>query len=158
MNKLLIVLIILILLSYLRYNLKYRDEYEIIQLTPSKLTYDILNEKNPIVVDSDVGDVQGFVSKAFKYTYLYDSKRTIDSIDDIIDNNAKFVVLHTKEDNAIEIMNPKYKKNNYKSVVVKIKRNQLLILPMYWRFKSSKSVECIFLHDIFSCLYQAFAI
>jgi hypothetical protein len=110
------------------------------------------------VVDSDVDDIDGLVSKVFKYLYVYETKQTYEKPEQVVRNNAKFAVLHVKEPSDIEIINPKFKTEDYKSVVIKVKNSQLLILPMYWRFKSTGPVDCIFLHDLFSSVYQAFAV
>ena len=155
MNKLLIVLLILVLVMYIRYNLKYNDEIQILQMLPAKLTPDILAEKNPIIIDGCQDTPSVLVRKAFAYMYLYTTNWTYTE-GTLIKNNARFVVITTDNETEIEIVNPKYThKTNYKSVVVKLHKGEIFILPMYWRFKADTNLECIAIHDIYSSVYQA---
>lgn len=155
MNKLLLTLIVLIIFLVLRFNLKYHDHYEILQVSPSQLTPSILNEKNPIVIYNNSTDTpEGLVDKAMKYMFLY--KITQHYNDEKVHHiKSKYALIYSQMLNDIEIINPKYSNaDDYQSVSVKLQQGNLIILPMYWRFKSSKPCECIYIHDIFSCFYH----
>lgn len=160
MNTLVLVLVVLCSVLYIRYNLKYQDTYEILQLSPSKLTPAILAERNPIVVQN-AGDMEDIVKKAFKYTYLYKVKKKCDTPnnDKPLKVKARFVILMPSDPDVsnyqVEIINPKYKGDSYQSVVVKMKTDQALIIPVFWRYKTTEPTKCIFLHDMFSCFYQS---
>ena len=160
MNKLLIILIILVIVLYVRFNLKYSPNYEILQIYPSQITPELLNEKNPIVIetieDKNVGDL---ITSALKYLYLYKLEYMYQPKELPVKNNAKYVFITTKSQNSdIEIINPKYKQSdNYKSVSVKLNPKQVLILPSYWRFKCDNNLNCVSVHDLFSSFYQTFA-
>lgn len=155
MNTLLFILIILIILLVLRFNLKYNEHYEILQVSPSKLTPSILHERNPVVIynnSTDSPDV--LVDKAMKYMFIY--KTTQHYQDDKIHQvQSRYALIFSNEHTEIEIINPKYSnKDDYQSVSVKLQNSNLLILPMYWNFKSDKSFSCIYIHDIFSSIYH----
>lgn len=154
MNKLLIVLLALVVLMYIRYNLKYNDEIEILQMLPAKLTPDILAEKNPIVLEGCRDPPSVLVRKAFAYMYLYTTKWTY-TPGTLVKNNARFVVMTTEDETDIEIVNPKHThKTDYKSVAIKLHKGEIFILPMYWRFKAEAPLECVSIHDIYSSVYQ----
>ena len=157
MNKLFLILIVLVILLYIRYNLKYEDDYQILQLNPSKLTPELLGEKRPIIVYGCEDPPQVLIQKAFRYTYLYCTKQSLFA-EKIIKNTSKYAVISTDGECEIEIINPKYNKTDYKSVVIQLKNTQFLILPIFWRFKSSITVNCIYVHDIFSSMYQSLSL
>jgi hypothetical protein len=157
MNKLLIVLIVLIVILVIRFNFKYNDYYEILQVYPSQLTPDILYEKHPVVVYNNSTDTpEQLVDKAMKYMFLYKITQHYEADKKKIHNvKSKYALLYSNEPCEVEIINPKYKSNeDYRSISIKLKKGNLLILPMFWKFKSEYGMECVYIHDLFSCFYH----
>jgi hypothetical protein len=160
MNTLVVVLVCLAVVLYIRYNMKFQDKYEILQLPPSKLTPSILSERNPIVIQN-AEDVADIIKKSFKYTYMYKVEKVYDLpiAGKPLKVNARFAIVTpvagSSEGIDVEIINPKYKGDDYQSVVVKMQQGQALVLPIFWRLKTETSVRCTFLHDMFSCFYQS---
>jgi hypothetical protein len=160
MNKFLIVLLVLVSILYIRFNLKYQDHYEILQVKPSKLTPDLLYEKNPIVIYSD--RVEGLsdspeeiINKSMKYMYLYKYSNEYSPIDTIIENKAKYLFISAKTNCEVDIINPKYKSTeNYECATIKLKVGNILVLPCFWKYKSTSTLNCVFVHDIFSTVYH----
>jgi hypothetical protein len=118
------------------------------------LTPDTLNEKLPIIIQNFNGDEQQLISSALKYMYIYTQKDIQKSSDKPIINTSKYLFISTDVPTEIEIINPKFDKENYKSVSIKMKPDNILILPIFWMYKCDKDLECVYVHDIFSVLYQ----
>ena len=160
MNKLVVSLVVLMFLLYMRYNLKYSKDYEILQIKPSKLRPELLRELNPIIVERGTEDTQDIVRKALKYMYIYTRRQSYPHLEGkLVKNNARYAIVETKDDETadLEIVNPKYNKTpeDYRSVVVRLKRKQIVIVPMFWRFGSNRPIECTYVHDVFSSTYQS---
>jgi hypothetical protein len=164
MNKLSFVLVILVIILYVRYNLKVSPQFELIQIHPSQLTPDLLNEKNPIVLvdTSNEEEPMDIIRKSLRYMYLY-MMRVLRASESslIIKNKAKCLfVFSSSEPIEIEVIHPKYTDKDYVSVPIKLSKNQCLILPLFWKYKivyegkKEDNVNCVAVHDFFSCMYQ----
>jgi hypothetical protein len=156
MNKLLLIVIGLIICIYIRYNLKYNDAYEILQAKPQQLTPKLLHERNPIVVES-LGHMSETITASFKYLYLY-KKESIVPIQEFITNTSRYCVIQNNDAAPVEVelLNPKYKiGDNYQSVSIRLYAGNILVVPMYWRLRSTVPIGCVFLYDTFSAMYQA---
>ena len=172
MNKLLIVLLVLVIVLYVRYNLRHQEKYEILQLPSSKLTPDILAERNPIIVTDFSDEPRFLIRKAFRYQYTYvkEVMYTAGS-DKIIKNYGRYAIISMTSSNKnttlnVEVINPKYKqKNEYQSVLLKVRPSHVLVLPMFWRFKltiedsqgmqTDFKISCLYVNDMFSSMYQS---
>ena len=157
MRVLSVVLIVIIAFIYIRYNMVYNDHYEILQASPSALTWELLREKNPIVVlVSNDQSLDG----AFKYLYLTKSTSHVQPTHTVHLNKARFSVLRrpmtTENDNKpqtakVEIINPKYKNDpNYTSVEVLLNTTKALILPQHWLYKANTDLFVESYHGFFS--------
>ena len=70
-------------------------------------------------------------------------------------NNAKYLIMWGYEqDLMVNIANPLNK--NY--VTVKLKPNQVLILPHQWYFNTNKNLQTIWLYDVISLLQKYLAL
>ena len=57
--KILIVFIIILIISiYINYDLKYNDNFQILQLSSNKINQDILYEKYPIIIEDKINDME----------------------------------------------------------------------------------------------------
>lgn len=165
MNKFIIILIVLIIILYIRYNMKVSTTLEILQIQPGQLKLDLLNEKNPIVVQNVSDDLNVLVKKSLKYLYLYtiSCHHHSHETDKIMTNLGRYMMIKNTSDTSfeIEIVHPTNKsKENYEFVSIIIHPTNVLILPMFWKYKwvtSREGKECIFVHDLFSSVYQTFS-
>lgn len=171
MNKTLsIILIILVILFYVQYYSKYNYDYTIVQLYLDQITANHLLEKNPIVIYDQVIEPAHLLKTLFKYMYLFSSSQNIYDKNYVHTNSSKYMLLYSKTESInINIINPKYnkilalKKNkstktfselyevNY--ITIKLKPNQVLVLPSLWSFHSYQNVSTISLQDLFSAIY-----
>jgi hypothetical protein len=166
MNKFIIILVVLIIILYIRYNIKYSSVFEILQIQPSQLKLDILNEKNPIIIQNVSDDLNTLVKKSLKYIYLYtiSCNHKINETDKVSSNLSRYMMIRNTSDKSfeIEIIHPKYKsKDDYKFVSVIIHPQNVLILPIFWKYKwvsaGVENKECVFVHDLFSSIYHTFS-
>ena len=155
MKPLTIVLLVLVAFIYIKYNMSYTNHYEILQASPRSLTWDLLREKNPIVITRNQN-----LDDAFKYLYI--TKQTVDLLpsDSPSTNKARFCVLRMMQNqkgaSRIEIINPKYKNDkNYQSVEIILNDTKSLILPQHWMYKKDTHISCDSYHGWFSLLYSS---
>lgn len=157
MNKLFVILLSLLIVLYIRFNFKYNKEYEIIQTSPSKITVDILNERNPIVVENLQDGLAVFVHSAFRYLYIHKKITSSVTHPKPVEVTSRFCVITPASDDTIliDIINPKYNADDYRAVSIKLKTGNALILPIYWRFTCASDVNCVYLYDVFATVYSA---
>lgn len=155
MNKLFIILIVLVIILYVRFNLKYNDYYEILQVKPGNLTPDVFNERKPIVIQNGNYTQQQIISSALRYMYINQYTITYEPNEKPIENKAKFLFISVDKPCEIEIINPKYKSiDDYESISVKLNTKNILVIPAFWKYKCQQKMTCTFVHDIFSLTYH----
>lgn len=171
MNKTLsITLVILVLLFYIQYYSKYNYDYTLIQGYLDTITPNHLLEKSPIIIYDQIVDPRQLLKTLFKYTYGYSSQSVISDPLHVYTNSSKYMILYSHSSStSVNLINPKYntklslKKNKSTKifieledvayVTVKLKPNQVLILPSFWSFNVDKTVNVISLQDLFSAIY-----
>jgi hypothetical protein len=145
-------LLAIFVVLYLQYTLKTNDVYEILQLSPSRLTYERLKEKLPIVVELRGNTPDDIIKHAMRYMYLYQSQSTLnlkpesemDQVVPFTQNNHAFAVVICPEDChtiEVEIIHSKYSgDSNYQSISVLLKtKKTCLILPYRWGIRLAKN-------------------
>lgn len=137
MRALVIILAILIIFAYIRHSMLYNDFYEILQTSPSGLTWELLREKNPIVVTANQP-----LDEAFRYLYIRKHAVPVTDTAVVQHNPARFCVIRpTGASCRVEIINPKYKNDeNYQSVEVLLGTDKSLVLPQHWMYKNDSPV------------------
>ena len=163
MNKsLLISIIILIILIYLNYNLKYNNEFQLLQLSSNKITQNILYEKSPIVVQDNISNIiSNYVNKNLAlYSLIYNSNsKPINVYISHPKNSNKF------KSNKLESFNyiiSDYKVNDVENindtqfVKITLKPKKLLILPAYWLFYIDNNCQIYSLFGLYNILIALF--
>lgn len=171
MNRILsITLIILVIYFYVQYYSKYNYDYTITQLYLNQISANHLLEKNPIVIYDQVIEPAHLLKTLFKYMYVFSSVKNIYDKNYVYKNSSKYMLLYSKTETIkINIINPKYNKimafkknkstkafsemDEVKYITIKLKPNQVLILPALWAFHSYQNVTSISLQDLFSAIY-----
>jgi hypothetical protein len=175
MNKSLsITLVIVVLLLYIQYYSKYNYDYTIVQGYLDTITTAHLLEKSPIVVYDQIVDPRALLKTLFRYSYIHSKTYMINDPNHAYMNSSKYIILYSPNHAiTIDLINPKYntklslKKNNVgiasqkgfaeledvTYITIKLKPNQVLILPSLWCFRSDKIINVISLQDIFSAIY-----
>lgn len=160
-NHLTTIVLILILLVYLQYYLKYNTSYQIIQTELSKMSSNVLYEKYPIIISDRLVDPKSLLSTLFKYTYITKIIEDRPPTVNITACMSKYTLIYsTTDDIFVNIISPTYiyfKNQEIDSadiafVTIKLKKQQVLILPSFWLYQSNSQHTSISLNDLFSSL------
>lgn len=170
--KLLIIILLLVLVLYTRFYVKTHNSYEIIQVSLHNVKPTTLLEKQPILLQDRMVHPPDILKTLFKYAYQHKATTSIKDTNPIV-CASKFTLLYsTKRDLSINIMLPKYRRElapyhrthfalvskktldstTLTYVTIKLKKQQLLILPYGWIYQTHDPHVHITLNDIFSLL------
>ena len=169
---LLLILIVLILALYARSYGKTKEGYKIIQTTLKKIDLNTLYEKYPIVIYDRVVNPTEIIETIFSFSYTFKHDR-VEIVPNICMVTSKYLVLfNSLTDSDLYIINPSNSKNiefwkkngsvvstkplsesNVQFVTIKLKKNQVIILPAFWSYQTSEKFRKIALDDIFGAIY-----
>lgn len=172
---LLIILIILISWIYFQYYGKYNDQYIILQAYLDNIDITLLKEKYPLLLYDKVVNPQELINTLFYGLYLF-KKENVMFIGNPILNESKYLLLFNNlSDSFINLVSPKFRNSftwrKHKSyiismsplseidvsfITIKLKKNQILILPPYWIYQTAKKIKRISLADFSSKIYEIF--
>ena len=176
-QKILVIIVVcLFLLLYTQSYAKYHDDYKIIQSNLRKIDIGTLYEKYPIVIYDRVISPQQLLDTLFSYSYAVKSE-IVESVQNPCMNMSKYLILfNSLDDSVINLVNPKFRKNiewrkqngtvvstkhldnlRVQYVTIKLKKNQVLILPGYWIYQVDKKIKKIALNDLFGFFYYGFS-
>lgn len=177
-NYLLIILIVSIILLYCQYYCSYRNDFKITQTYLHKVDFAILQDKYPIVIYDKVIEPRELLKTLFAYTYALSAEYPIMFSGRVVINLSKYIIIYNQlTDVDIEVIHPRFRKIikfeispfnkkilqskddlskiNLEYITVKLKKNQVLILPNFWMFTSVTPLQTIFIDDVFSYLVNA---
>lgn len=152
-------LIALIIISYITVYTKPKQNIEILQTDKHNLSYDVLLEKQPIVVFDEIKSIHDVID-SFQYTYLF--KKAIEIMPDIIyQNDCKYILLHNNSNSDINItIFKKITKTSRFNTSVTILQDEdetgisiimkpfnVLIIPYLMAFRSSEKMTVHCLND-----------
>ncbi len=173
-----LIAIILIIIVYVSYYAKYNTQINIVQTYIDKLNPNLLYERNPIIVYEPIADPRHLLTTLFKYQYTFSREYiTIPNFSYIA--HSKFSILYCSDyqQATFKLVNPIHKKtmswkpakhNTYVSetnleerkipfVEIKMKQNQVLILPSHWILPSDMPLKKIDLADMTSKTFFYFS-
>jgi hypothetical protein len=155
-----LLIIILIILSSLyayntyQMNMKFNTEYQILQLKPSQLTDAIIEERNPIIVETS-----DMVNDVLMSDVLRNKQKRVGKVREqtLLKNSAQLKALsYNKNDKAmVEIITPKHAQLDredpeYQSMTIVLRKGHVLLLPFMWHFSSDRDLTTVDIHDWFS--------
>jgi hypothetical protein len=158
-----LVLVLIILLCMYAYNIviqsmKYNEEYQILQLKPSQLDEAIIEERNPIVIETTdvVNDVLLSPVIKDKCKKVRKTEKDVQSV-----SKARLKAFSYNKDGSavVEIITPKHAKmdkkdEEYKSMSIILRKGHVLLLPCMWHFVSDKALTTVDIHDWQSTIYS----
>jgi hypothetical protein len=158
MKIILWIIIIALLYVYISYYYRYPTKVSILQSRLNEFDLNLLNEKQPIVIEDRIKDINEIRKAWFKWNFKKEYN-TYDT-DKWYKNNFKYFLIHPQEDTEVFLYPPnKPVINNEPSpeeqiIVMKLKANQLLIVPYKWLNMIDKlqNVNFIGLNDIFTAI------
>jgi hypothetical protein len=144
--------------------MKYNNDYQILQIYLDNFKLDNLYEKYPIIIYDQVYKVNDLLKTIFAYSFLFKKELDIQP-EKVYKNIYKYLLISSDDNVSIKIINPKYKKDiknslqecNVQYVTIKLKENQVLILPALWYYSTDNiDIKAIGLDDILSKIIYAF--
>lgn len=157
MNKLVftlsVVIVFVIIKCYYKSFYDINKSFNIIQTPLTKLNYNLLFEKSPIIINEPIYDPYDMIEKVFRYLYIKQSikskiKSTVNNKYVITMNNSRYALITCKvRDIILNIYHPMFPK---KFMPVKLYKDQCIILPNLWSYQSTdcKDILIIELYDI----------
>jgi len=152
----LIVLIVIAIIIYIYVSYYYRtpDNISILQSRLNEFDFSLLNEKQPIIIEDRLKDSNELSKLWFKWNQI----KTFGGYDDNkwYKNKYKYILVHPENDTDI-LLYPAGKNlvNNEPDpeeqlIIIKLKANQLLIIPYHWHFmiETKNNINFIGIHDL----------
>lgn len=170
-------LVLLLFGIYHRYYNKYNLDYQILQTKVAQFKSDTLYEKYPLVIEDRLVDKKNFIETTLKYYYTsIDEYKMTNNV--LIENNHKNMIIYNSyQDSSIYLINPIYAKNlsnkikkkhyieysidlddtkndkvleKIKYIEIKLKKDQILIIPNKWIFQLKQPSNIFIIDDIIS--------
>lgn len=152
MNKLLVILSIVIAFVIMKcYYKSFYDvnkSFNIIQTPLTKLNYNLLFEKSPIIINEPIYDPYDMIEKVFKYLYITQSIKSKCINNNKYVNNGKYALITCKvKDIILNIYHPLFPKE---FMPIKLYKDQCIILPNSWFYQATdcEDILIIQLYDI----------
>ena len=127
MNLYLIIIVIIISIYAYCYYIT-PESFIILQTTLDNFTFDLLLEKQPIVISDKIVDINQIIETWFKENFIKDINLNDDTNDWIINKN-KYLYLQSNDDNVEIIIS-----RNNSNVGIKLKNKQNLIIPFMCKY------------------------
>lgn len=151
-----LVITAIILWLYVRFTYKVPNKVVILQTSLNDFDFKMLLEKQPIVIQDRVDNIQPIWDGWFKYNTKNVFEITADM--DWIRNRNKYMLIYALEDSEIMLCYPLCKLSNKipdtteEIIAIKLYKGMSLIIPYRWYFATNKSVYACGVHDIFTYL------
>lgn len=155
----LLVVCTILLVLYIRFAYKVPPKVMILQSSLADFRSDLLLEKQPIVIQDRVENIQPVWNDWFRYNKK--SEFSITPEMEWIKNRYKYMLLHSQEDCEVLLCPPNCKVTNMapdtteQVIAVKLYKHMGLILPYRWYFTTSKPVHACGCHDLLTYFLPA---
>lgn len=139
--KLIIKFLIIFIIIYIICYYIFPKDISILQTDISNFNFNLLLSRQPIVISDLLKNPNEIIDSWFKYNIKTLINNDTDN-DDWIHNNYKYLFINANEDTEVIIYNAQITKKNPdtedKIIIIKLKRNQSLILPFKWKYYANK--------------------
>lgn len=142
---LLYIVIILLILFYFQCSLKKKTDIQILQTSLNNFSDSLLYEKYPILIYDKIVNSKDLLSTIFKYQYTFKKEEKYE-----LYNKNRFLIIYNNNDKDITIS---ISNKNDIYVDIKLKQNNVIILPAFWYYKLSDDIELIGLNDFVHWFY-----
>jgi hypothetical protein len=175
-RTLILFILLLILWAYYQYYSATRKDFNILQVYLDTLTTRQLYEKYPILIYDRIVQPDALLSTLFKYLYTSRKFLLLRGGPQPYLTPFKYTLLHNPtQDTQIHLIHPSHRRallqharfarekgiwryplplqeTKVTYVTVKLKKQQILILPPFWLFQTTAPMHAIALHDPISHL------
>lgn len=156
-------IILILIIIYIRYYLKYKTDIKILQVFINNFKLDNLYERYPLLIYDQIYSHKELLDTIFAYSYQFTSETKVINPEIAKINKSKYLLISpVKDDIILNIINPKYaeevkkqqkfSESNIQYVSIKLKAKQVLILPSRWIFQSDQEIMITKLDDILSVI------
>ena len=151
------IFIILIITIIIIYHL-HKNTIVITQTTIDKFEFNLLYQKNPLVISDNIPSLQLILDSWFKYNFIYKDDSNVFKWKL---NASKYTLLHNNNEMNIEIhiCHPNIKiinnipSSESKIITIDLAVNQFIVLPYKWYyFNDNKKVTIFNIHDMYTKL------
>lgn len=155
MSRLWWLLIIIIAVIYLRYYYKYPKEVAILQTTLQNFTFEILREKQPLVIHDRVQSIEELRKTWFKYVISKHLELPADNHMKWQTNKYKYLLMHPSTacevllyPASLPLVN-ECPPDDATLIAIQLAENQILIIPrnMHWTISCVENVRALGVHD-----------
>jgi len=116
------------------------SDISILQTTIDFFTFDLLTSRQPIVISDYLQNPEEIINSWFKYNIINHTDNEDD--DDWKQNNNKYLFINAIENTEVIIYKAQRTKENppedSKIIIIKLEKNQSLILPFKWKYYGNK--------------------
>lgn len=175
-KALLVLAVVLLVLLYVQYYNKFNTEYRIIQAELGNIEGKHLYERYPIVISERLVNPESLMTTLFRYNYTSEKRSVVLGSNHVYKNCNKYLLVYNpNEDVEVNIISPSYSKefNPWKPspdrvimqsvgipfqestiqyVTIRLKKQQVMILPCFWMYHCVKAHRAIGLNDPMSSL------
>ena len=140
--KLLIIILLIIVLIYAYCYYIFPKEVSILQTDLTNFNFNLLSARQPIVISDFIQDPSEVIKSWFNYNIINpDNGNDNNNNDDWKHNNYKYLFINANEDTEVIIYKAEITKINPKPedniIIIKLQKNQSLILPFKWKYYSN---------------------
>lgn len=126
------------------------------QTTIAKFNFNLLYQKNPIIISDHTPDLTIILNSWFNYNFI--SIQPLSTINTWKTNNSKYILIHNNNDSNIElhICNPNSKlennipTQNTKIITVNLSSHQFIILPYKWYYYNENYINVFNINDLYT--------
>jgi len=158
--NLIIIVITIIILIYIYCYFIFPTSILILQTNINDFNFNILTTRQPIVISSKIKEKEKLINAWFNYNIInYNYQPNVNIWNH---NKFKYLFLYTIDDTEIIINKASYNSNqpdeNDNIIVIKLEKNQSLIIPFKWKYyiNESEKIEIIGIHDLITFFLSLF--
>ena len=157
-------LLLILVVVYMSYYYRYPNSITILQTTLDNFYFDMLREKQPIVIEDRVVDAQALSAMWFKHNFTYAFPLQTSKEDDPvwIRNKYKFTLIHCEQPceilvaRAVDVPVQNQMPENATLVAIRLSPKQSVIVPYRMHYaithKEITTVQCVGVHDLITCV------
>ena len=142
--KLLIIILTIIIIIYAYCYYIFPNEISILQTDLSNFNFSLLSSRQPIVISDFIQNPLEVINSWFNYNIInsnMNDNNNNDNNNDWIHNNYKYLFINAYDDTEVIIYKAEITKINPKAedniIIIKLQKNQSLILPFKWKYYSN---------------------
>ncbi len=153
------ILIAVIVFIYIRYYFRTPKEVAILQTTLRNFSFDILREKQPLVIQDRVANIEEIKTNWFKHSFVTDLSFEPDQYTQWHHNKYKYLVLHPSAHCEVLLYSTTASAQPLAAdgappedatlVAIQLAENQMVIIPyrMHWSIQTDAPVHALGVHD-----------